>query len=201
MMNIPQDPRKLRARIRSYERKLEREKIEYGYYRDGAGKRYMLAPLYLLMGDLDGALKSLQWFERAFSDDGGEPGHRLCWAFALYRSGDMGKAVQMLRKAMLLNLYMLPELLGIAKHQLDIWHGSNWEEPEYIEWIPPEYFALWDEQARAWAKSVYESAEFRQVEARYVEIHHELKDLRPGPRRTQLVNEASALMRGRSQTA
>jgi tetratricopeptide (TPR) repeat protein len=192
-MDIPTDPRKIRARIRSYERKLQREKIEQGGYDDGAGKRYMLASLYLLMGDLDGALKSFHWFDEEFSDDSGEPGHRLCWALALYRAGEMDKATRMLRKVMLLNLYLIPQLLGLKKQRLDIQHGSNWAEPDYVEWVPPEYFGLWDEQARAWAKGLYEGEAFRKIEARYVEIGHELLNLRPGPRRSQLIDEAQAL--------
>ncbi len=35
-----QDPRKIRARLRSYERKLQKEKKEHGFYRDGATALY-----------------------------------------------------------------------------------------------------------------------------------------------------------------
>ncbi len=59
MYTFPEDPKKLRTRIRSYERKLEKEKEEFNYCRDGSGKRYLLGPLYMLMGDIDGAIKSL----------------------------------------------------------------------------------------------------------------------------------------------
>ncbi len=37
---MPQtEEQKIRSRLRSYERKLQKEKKEYGFYRDGAGKR------------------------------------------------------------------------------------------------------------------------------------------------------------------
>ena len=37
---MPQtEEQKIRSRLRSYERKLEKEKKEHGFYRDGAGKR------------------------------------------------------------------------------------------------------------------------------------------------------------------
>ena len=62
MTDIPDDPKKIRARIRRYERKLQQEKTEFGCYSDGAGKRYLLGPLYLLMGDLQGAIESFWWF-------------------------------------------------------------------------------------------------------------------------------------------
>ena len=36
------DKQKIRSRLRSYERKLQQEKKEHGFYRDGAGKRYQI---------------------------------------------------------------------------------------------------------------------------------------------------------------
>ncbi len=71
------EEQKIRSRLRSYERKLEKEKKEHGFYRDGAGKRYQVGPHYLLLGDNEGALGAFQWFEKEFPDDVGEPGHFL----------------------------------------------------------------------------------------------------------------------------
>ena len=193
MYELPKDPRKIRQRIRRYERKLRLEKSEFGWYSDGAGKRYFLGPLYLLMGDLTGAMESFDWFQREFPDDSGGPGHRLCWALALHRSGRTEAAERKLREAMLLNLYILPRLLGSTREEMDIWHSSNWEWPSYVDVIPPEYFSLWDDEALAWATALYHSEEFRDVEARYIEIYWELKSLPVGDRRTQLVDEAERL--------
>jgi hypothetical protein len=64
MTDIPEDPKRIRARIRRYERKLEEERREFGCYHDGAGKRYFIGPLYLLMGDLARAVRSFQWFDQ-----------------------------------------------------------------------------------------------------------------------------------------
>ena len=42
MTLMPQTERqKIRSRLRSYERKLQQEKKEYGYYNDSADKRYL----------------------------------------------------------------------------------------------------------------------------------------------------------------
>ena len=61
-----QNPRHIKTRIRSYERSLRQEKKRFGFIHDGSGKRYLLGPLYLLMGDTEGALKSFSWFEKMF---------------------------------------------------------------------------------------------------------------------------------------
>lgn len=54
MFNIPKDNKKIKAQIHRYERALKKELDEYGCYDDGAGKRYMLGPLYLILGDVAG---------------------------------------------------------------------------------------------------------------------------------------------------
>ena len=82
------EQQKIRARLRSYERKLRNEKEKYGRYDDGAGKRYQVGPHYMLLDDNDGALGAFQWFEQEFPDDVGVPDHFLCWSLALYRAGN-----------------------------------------------------------------------------------------------------------------
>jgi hypothetical protein len=78
MYDFPQDPKKIRTRMRSDERALRREQERFGFIRDGAGKRYMLGPLYVLMDDMEGALQSLAWFAQTFPDDSGERLHFWC---------------------------------------------------------------------------------------------------------------------------
>jgi hypothetical protein len=183
------DERKIRSRLRSYERKLQQEKKDHGFYQDGAGKRYLIGPHYMMLRDDEGALAAFQWFEKEFSDDSGEPGHRLCWSLALHRAGDELGAARKLRQAMLSNLYLVPHLLGSPTAELDIWHGSNRAEPGYIESIPEAYFLLWTEAERAWAAGLYHSEGFQSVRARYIEIGRLLGTTRPGPERSRLVKE------------
>ncbi|MCI0558856.1 MAG: hypothetical protein MN733_10205 [Nitrososphaera sp.] len=58
----PNDLKKLKVRISAYERALS------GGDRDGAGKRYLLGPMYLLLGDVEGALKHFEWFDKTYAD-------------------------------------------------------------------------------------------------------------------------------------
>ncbi len=188
------DPRLLRSRLRRYERKLEEERREFGHYADGAGRRYSVGPHYLLLRDLEGALRSFKWFEAEFPDDTGEPGHYLCWTLALHRASVEEDAVEKLKQTALLNLNVLPNLLGKpAQDHSDLWLGSNDEWPEYVELIPTEYFQLWSKSEREWARSISSSPGFVAIIDRWIEIHAELKDLPRGKRRTHLVNEAWSL--------
>ncbi len=189
------DKQKIRSRLRSYERKLQKEKKEHGFYRDGAGKRYQIGPHYMLLGDNGGALDAFQWFEKEFSDDAGEPGHLLCWSLALHRAGNEIGAARKLRQTMLANLYLMPRLLGDPIDELDIWHGSSDAEPGYVEYIPEAYFLLWTDAEREWASGLYHSPGFQSVRERYIEISRLLDTTRPGPERSRLVEEMSALER------
>ncbi len=193
MAKLPDDTKKLRARLRRYEQQLRQEYAQFGGYDDSAGLRYEVGQLYLLVGDLPGALQSFAWFEQAFPDDGGEPLHHLCWTLALFRSGNRAAAAQRLRETMLANLYLIPHLLDMHQDRLDIAHGSNWAEPEYVQYASAEILALWDAPAREWAHATYQSPEFQQVRARYIEIFRQLEHEPPGPQRSRLVNEAFQL--------
>ena len=139
MLDFPEDPKKIRARIRRYERKLRGEKADFGMINDGAGKRYFLGPLYLLMSDLEGAIDAYRWYEAEFPDDSGEAGHHLCWSLALYRSGDKDAARSKLQHTMLLNVYLIPELLDEPQEEIEMWHGCNRSEIQYLEYVPEEF--------------------------------------------------------------
>jgi hypothetical protein len=190
---FPKEPKKIRARITRYERELRKESDKFGYIRDGYGKRYLLGPLYLLMGDLAGAVKSFEWFDKTFPDDIGEPVHSLCWTLALYRSGDMAKAAHKLLQTMLSNLYLIPRLLGREQDELDIWHGTNYEQKDYLQYVPPEIWELWDAPALRWAEEKHDSPEFCRIRARHIEIYEQLESEPRGPRRSALVDEAFRL--------
>ncbi len=193
MFKFPKDPRKIKERIKRYERKLSKEYAETGFLSDGYGKRYLLGPLYMVLGDLSGAIRSFEWFEQTFPDDIGEPFQCLCWTLALYRSGSIVKASFKLRQTMLSNLYLVPHLLGLEQNELDIWHGSNVAEKDYLQYAPPEIWTLWDKSALQWVKDTHDSPEFCRIRARYIEIHAQLKFEPPGPKRSRLVNEACGL--------
>ncbi len=198
MSLFPQEPRKIRERIRRYERELRQQVERFGGIDDSYGKRYLLGPLYFLMDDLAGAVRSFEWFEQTFPNDAGEPFHSLCWTLALYRSGNIAQATQKLRHTMLSNLYLIPHLLGEEQPELDIWHGSNTATKDYVQYLAPELEALWDSSALQWARETYDRADFQQVRARYIEIYRQLRDERPGPRRSQLVQEVFALRDSKS---
>jgi hypothetical protein len=193
--HFPKEPKKIRERIKRYERDLANEKRKFGGIHDGAGNRYLLGPLYMLLGDIAGARKSFGWFQRAFPDDIGEPFHYLCWTLALYRASDHDSAAKKLAQTWFRNRYLVSRLLRLDEQQPAIRHSTNWEQPEYVEHGPSELLDLWDEKALLWARDVYEMAWFKQVRTAYLEIERRLESEPVGPERIRLVSERSRLVK------
>jgi hypothetical protein len=148
----------------------------------------------MLLGDVKGALKSFAWFDKEFPNDIGEPFQYLCWSLALYRSGDHQQAAAKLAQSWFKNPYLVVRLLGLDEERLDIRHGSNWEEPEYVTHGPAELLELWDADAVQWAEDVYDQEWFGRLRAQYVEINQRLMSEPVGPERSRLVRELYAMM-------
>lgn len=166
--------KRLRARATRLKRALASEKRRYGGFDDSSGKRYRIGPLFALAGDLKEALAHYGWFEKQFPDDVGEPMHHLWWALALYRSGDIEDANRKLLETLVRNLYLLPALTGSPIARQDMWHSSNWDQPEYLAQVSPEFLPQLSEDERSWIGRQLESALFRRVKDEYVSTHHAL---------------------------
>ncbi len=183
------DPKKIRARISRYERNLKKSDC-----RDGSGTRFLLGPLYLLLDDTEGALAHYKWFERQFPDDGGEPFHRLCWALTLYRAGMPDEAAKRLRKAHVQNTYLIPAVLGVPHGQSSgLRRGSNWEDEDYIASAPPEFLAMWRSEEKAWLRSVWDSAGFKDFVQTHIKLVSQLAREPRGEKRTALIEALYAL--------
>ena len=193
MANLfPTDPKRIRERIRRYERALRKE-LEAGYGGGGDGKRFLLGTLYMLMGDVDGALASFDRYKDVYPDDSGDPYQYLTRALALFRGGRKQEAFNKLYQTMVENLYLVPVLLGRSAQRLDIWHGSKLAWIEYAVDVPQALLNIWDDVALQWAREVSEHPAVLERVARCIAIHRELERESPGPRRSALVDEAFAL--------
>ena len=193
MYGLPADPKRIRQRIRRYERAFVEERARLGTIHDGAGKRYRLGPLYLLMGDLHGALDSYSWFEAEFPHDLGGVFQYLCWTLTLYRLDLREEAANKLIQTMMHNLYVIPFVLGWDPQPLDIWHASNWHEIDYLDYLDPAILGLITDEEKNWMSQQYRSPKATAIRERFIEICRQLEDERPGPKRSQLFEEASRL--------
>jgi hypothetical protein len=54
----------MRDRATRFKRALANEQRKFGHINDGAGKRYLIGPLYVLGGELTKALDFYNWYEK-----------------------------------------------------------------------------------------------------------------------------------------
>lgn len=158
-----------------YNRALVNEQKKYRHIGDGAGKRYLIGPFYVLAGEPEKALAHYDWYEKHFPDDIGEPLHYLYWALALYRIGQIKKANTKLLETMLQNVYLLPILFGSPPGAYDIWHCSNMEQPDYVTQTPPDLLPHLSEPERSWIAEQFDSFRFRRVREEYIATYRALK--------------------------
>jgi hypothetical protein len=179
--------KRFRDRATRLKRALANEQKKHGRIGDGAGKRYLVGPLYVLAGEVEKALAHYDWYEKHCPHDIGEPFHYLYWALALHRIGEIRKATVKLLETMLQNVYLLPILLGVRPDPYDIWHGSNMEEPDYIAEIPAEFLPHLSERERSWIAEQFDSFCFRRARQEYVATYHALKNERNVDNRMQIL--------------
>lgn len=104
---------------------------------DNQGVRFVLAPLYHLSGDLEGALEAFNRYQDEYPDDFDDPWYSFSYGLALYASGQKEQAVQAWYSAVFVNIYLAPLLLEEPLPDTEFWHGTNLQEPgyagEYVE--------------------------------------------------------------------
>jgi len=165
---------------------------QHGQINDGYGKRFLLGPMYMLMDDLEGALQHFEWYEEQLGIEG-ECFQLMCWTLAMLRSGNEDEAKDLLRKTMLTNLYQIPRLLGIPIIPHPIWHSSNKQELDHLEYVPSELYDLWTDDELKWAEDMWESEGIKAIRDECIEIQRQLIDLPPSPERTAAVDRLSEL--------
>ena len=186
---IPSDKKKIKARIREYERKMQKQKELIGGIDDGAGNRYLLGPLYMLLDDIEGALKSFEWFDREFPDDSGDLLQYVCWAIVLKRARQNAAASEKLLATVMQNVYIIPFILGRKIEREDMWHASNIEDVDYLGYIPDEIMKALTEADKKWIANEYDKERTQIVRAKYVALHRDLDDLPVGPERSRAVEQ------------
>jgi hypothetical protein len=189
--------KRLRDRATRLKGALANEVKRFGQIDDGAGKRYLIGPFYVLAGDLDKALAHYAWYEENCADDIGEPIHYLCWALALYRIGNLARANDKLLETMVQNLYLLPTLLGKPPAVFDMWHSSNMVERDYLAEVPDELVPSLTGQEQNWISSQLESLRFRHVQEEYVATYRALKDEKDIDKRRNILRRWNKFWKGR----
>lgn len=185
---LTNEQKRYRDRANRARRELFKEKEKFGAISDGSGKRYRVCVYFVLSGAPEKAAEFLEWFEQEFVDDIGEPAFLLYAALAYYRRGSLGAARRYLQDAMLSNIYLLPYLFSRPLPKQDMWHSSNWAQPDYIEEIE-ELLEEPTSQEREWFKGQFEDEHFTNVRNKYIETFRALQHADDFDTRSSILSE------------
>jgi len=188
MYHFPTDPKIIKQRIRRYERSLRKDDPMHGL-RDGYGKRFLLGPLYLMLGNVQDTLDHYKWYQNTYPDDSGYALNFLCWAIALYRHGDFEEAEKKVINTMLSNIFLIPYILEREIPSLDSWEDRCYNELMEIEYFPHEILNFITCAEMEWIRALHNSSKITTIREKYIEIDDQLENLPRGEKRTKLCHE------------
>lgn len=186
----PKELKKARTKISRYEKNFKRAQP---FFDDGGGTRFLLGPLYLLVDDIDGAVKHYRWFARKYSDSIDEPLHTLCRAVTFFRTGKTTEAERFFRRTHLANTYLIPSLISIPFYELKVSHSWSWDTKEYALGTDPQYLNIFSQSDLNWFKESWNQKEFQELVKLYITLVEKLDKEPVGPIRSALVNQISNL--------
>lgn len=163
--------------------------------RDGDGLRFWIASLYLLGGDHDNAIRSVERHQAAFADQALDVAPEWLGAAMLayikqYQDCPMQtQQAQFLRRLHAANPYITPLILGDAIPDTSLKGRSNHTHFEYAKSFPDWWYDLWTEADRSVLRKASNSLFHQQFITTWASFQRELSGLRVGNARTQLVSQ------------
>ncbi len=194
MSDIPETEKQIKAKITSYKTAFNKEKKMHGWISDGYGKRYLMFPLHLVLGDGKKAKEYIEWYDNEFPDDIGEPIQQICRALIHYRLGETEQATVALAKTMLMNIYFIPQLLGEKVPELDIRHCSNLEYHDYFKYVSQRLYDNIEDEEFEWMFDTFMSAEFQDILREFIRLRKAQNNANTVEERSALFEEESALL-------
>jgi len=156
---------------------------------DNQGVRYLIAPAYLLKGDIEGAIREFEWYQKHYGEDLPLPDFCLNWALALFLAGRYEEAAAKIRSTIFLNPYLIPLVLGQEPEVLPIWHWINTMGLDYAEECLDWYEELWLEngEALSFLSFVWEDPAIRRDYKDWIYYGAALNDMKEPWHRRRLV--------------
>lgn len=162
---------------------------------DNQGVRYLVAPTYLLINDLGGALGEFDWYKRHYSRDIPDPHFLFSWALALFMAGRYEESAGKFRSTIFENPYLIPLILEEEPEVLPIWHSNNLMQLDYAYEYFRWYGKLWIGKVDAvcFLRFIWEDQEIQRDYEQWVELWTKLKRLKKVDKRIPVIDLANEI--------
>ena len=165
---------KIKQKIRSLRSKLSAEKRKYGGYDDSYGKRYIIAELYLKLGDYKLAKKYYEWFDREFPDDMGFPEFNFGRIRVLFESKKHEEGISQLIDLETYNTYLINIILDQPSPEVETWEWSNMATLEYAISIKDFCQSILSPAFKDWLKSTTSSTNYKAYKQSFIALQVQL---------------------------
>lgn len=157
---------------------------------DNQGMRYLVAPAYLLKGDIEGAIREFEWYQKHYGEDRPLPDFCLNWALALFLGGRYEEAAAKIRSTIFIYPYLVPLVLGEEPEILPVWHWINTMGLDYAEEYFDRYEELWFENAEAlsFLRFVWEDPDIRRDYKDWIYYGAALKEIKEIKHRSRIID-------------
>jgi len=178
---------KIKDKIKRVKATLTAEKKKFGGFDDSRGLRYLPTGLYIKLGDFDGGLKYLKWFNKNFPDDMGFPEFLFESTIILFKTGHMKEAENYALKTYFSNTFLFDRYFTRQSMWLDKKKQPGFQQAEYLENF--NYSHDQDEflEFSDWLNKFIQTDRFVKTKCEFDEIERQLETEPVGPRRTMLV--------------
>lgn len=185
-----------RKKISDYMRKIKKEKEETGYYGDGAGKRFLIGGFYLLMEDIEGAIKYFDWYEEEFcredekyyTIESEDIYFGISKSYAYFKEKDYSKSKQEFVKTVLANAsvvkYLIKEEVNLLSEEDRDFNEMKFEMD--IENMIVNYGFLTDEYLE-WLKKVWKEDKVQEIIYNYFTFTAEMHNLKGLDNRERII--------------
>ena len=170
---------KIKEKIKRIKLTLAAGKKRFGGFDDSRGLRYAPTKLYLKLGDFDGGLRYLKWFNKNFPNDIGLPEFLFETTVIYFRKGIIREAEAYALKTHFSNKFLFDKYFNRDNRLKDF--DYRHDADDYLEFSD-------------WLNKFTQSDKFVAIKAEVDEIEKQLETEPVGPKRTMLVRRLYELI-------
>jgi len=178
---------RIKDKIKKVKSALTAEKRKYGAFDDSRGLRYLPTEWSIRIGDYDGGLKYLKWFNKNFPDDMGFPEFLFESTIVFFKTGQLKEAEDFAMRTYFSNTFLFDTYFKRKLQHADKKVSASFQQADYVQ----NFIYSHDQDAflefSDWLSKFIQSDRFVKTKSEFDDIEKQLETEPMGQRRSLLV--------------
>lgn len=178
---------RIKDKIKKIKSTLTAEKRKYGAFDDSRGLRYLPTQWSIRIGDYDGGLKYVKWFNKNFPDDMGFPGFLFESTIILFKTAQLKEAEDCAMRTYFSNIFLFDTYFKKELHHVDKNVNASFQQADYLQNF--DYSHDQDDflEFSDWLSKFIRSDRFVKTKNKFDDIEKQLETEPVGQRRSMLL--------------